>query len=149
MKPHVVKLNKKRDNFTLYIGRTWLDMKESKWNNPYHLHEFQNDRNKVLELYEAHIRKSPELMAALPELEDQVLGCWCYPDSCHGDVLVKLYKEVMRPGVGDMAMPVHENGDFMMPEPLLIEYISKPFTEEWVKLETQLGLLPRKQVVWP
>lgn len=149
MKPHVVKINKKHDNFTLYIGRDWAGLKQSKWHNPFHLYNYANDRAMVLRLYEEHIRKSAELIATIPELEDQVLGCWCYPDTCHGDVLVKIYKEVMRPGVGDMAMPAHENGDFMLPAPLLIEYVSKPFDKEWVKLETQLGLIPREQVVWP
>jgi hypothetical protein len=32
-------------------------------------------------------------MAAIPELVDKVLGCWCYPEPCHGDVLLKLVKE--------------------------------------------------------
>jgi len=29
-------------------------------------------------------------MAALPELRGKVLGCWCAPKACHGDVLVSL-----------------------------------------------------------
>ena len=30
------------------------------------------------------------LLAALPELQGKVLGCWCAPLPCHGDVLVEL-----------------------------------------------------------
>jgi hypothetical protein len=29
-------------------------------------------------------------MAALPELKDKILGCYCKPLACHGDVLVDL-----------------------------------------------------------
>jgi hypothetical protein len=29
-------------------------------------------------------------MAALPELKGRVLGCWCAPLACHGDVLAQL-----------------------------------------------------------
>jgi hypothetical protein len=29
----------------------------------------------------------PDLMARLPELKGKVLGCWCAPEACHGDIL--------------------------------------------------------------
>jgi hypothetical protein len=29
-------------------------------------------------------------MAALPELRGKVLGCWCAPAACHGDVLAEM-----------------------------------------------------------
>ena len=32
-------------------------------------------------------------LAALPELVDKVLACWCKPKACHGDVLIKIMKE--------------------------------------------------------
>jgi hypothetical protein len=32
----------------------------------------------------------PELMAALGEIRGKVLGCWCKPAACHGDVLARL-----------------------------------------------------------
>jgi hypothetical protein len=98
MHPLVVKINKKRDNFTLYIGRGWAGLKESKWHNPFHLYNYEKDRKLVLRLYEQRVRSSPELMAAIPELSDQILGCWCHPEECHGDVLVKIYKEIMNVG---------------------------------------------------
>jgi hypothetical protein len=148
MLPYVVRVDRRKQNFTLYIGRAWAGLPESKWHNPHHLHAF-GDRKKVLELYERDLRNNSELMVAIPELSDQALGCWCYPESCHGDVLVKIYKEVCKPGIGDMAQAVNTHGDLMLPEPLMIEYISTPFIEEWVKLSGQLGLVPRKQVVWP
>lgn len=46
------------------------------------------------QLYESHVRRSPELMAALHELKGRRLGCFCAAgDPCHGDVLVRLVKE--------------------------------------------------------
>ena len=27
------------------------------------------------------------------ELEGKELGCWCKPSPCHGDILIKLFKE--------------------------------------------------------
>jgi hypothetical protein len=35
----------------------------------------------------------PELLDYLHELEEKVLGCWCKPKACHGDILVKLVKK--------------------------------------------------------
>lgn len=94
MLPYVVKINRKRDNFTLYIGREFGGLPQSKWNNPFHLWQCSG-RIDCLRKYEEYIRDDAELMAAIPELKDQVLGCWCYPDFCHGDVLVKLYNEYL------------------------------------------------------
>ena len=48
----------------------------------------------AIEQYEEWIVKQKDLMAALPELKDKVLGCWCKPKSCHGDVLVKLLQKL-------------------------------------------------------
>ena len=50
---------------------------------------------KRLELYEKKIRNTPELMEAIEELEGMELGCWCKPGPCHGDLLVKIFKEVV------------------------------------------------------
>ena len=42
--------------------------------------------------YEKWILTQPDLIDALSELEDKVLGCWCYPKKGHGDVLIRLIK---------------------------------------------------------
>ena len=100
MSTRVVKVNRKTPNYTLYIGRAWAGLPESKWHNPYRLMHCIS-LEVCLGLYEQHIRKHPELMAALHEIDNQVLGCWCHgaPDEdgmlyiCHGDVLIKLRQE--------------------------------------------------------
>lgn len=76
----------KRAPYDVYIGRP------SKWGNPYALVRFgdKDNREAIVAAYAAWIKKQPELMAALPELKGKVLGCWCAPKLCHGDVLVEL-----------------------------------------------------------
>lgn len=83
-------VNRRVDSFDVYIGRP------SKWGNPYShkkdtLAEFKvKSRSAALAAYEEWIRSQPELLAALPELKDKVLGCWCKPKACHGDILARL-----------------------------------------------------------
>lgn len=94
----VVKVNRRNPNYTLYIGRAWAGLPASKWANPFH--EFSHGRGECLRRYENYLRSRPELMEALHEIDDQVLGCWCHevPSDgsmlyCHGDILIKLRKE--------------------------------------------------------
>ena len=78
----------------LYIGRN-MDFYvkgtfASKWKNPFSAKTYGLD--KCLELYEEHVKKS-ELYNELHELDGKILGCWCKPDKCHGDILIKLLKD--------------------------------------------------------
>ena len=76
----------KRHKYDIYIGRG------SKWGNPYKIPQ-DGDRDTVIQKYEDYIRDRPGLLDSLPELRGKVLGCWCKPKPCHGDVLIKLLKE--------------------------------------------------------
>jgi hypothetical protein len=83
----------------VYIGRRWTmggwDLPQSKWANPFTVKK-AGSAAKAVELYEEHIRQSPQLLASLAELEGKTLGCWCKKkptDPCHGDVLVRLVNE--------------------------------------------------------
>jgi len=83
----------KKEPYDVYIGRG------SKWGNPFtHKTGTQakwivGSREEAIRAYEVWIKKQPELMNSLHELKDKVLGCWCKPLLCHGDVLIKLVKE--------------------------------------------------------
>ena len=93
----------------VYIGRRltmggW-DLKESIWANPYSIKELKlkhpswsDDklRRKIIEKYKWYLLNSPELMKRLPELKGKVLGCWCSPKRCHGDVLLDLIERPAR-----------------------------------------------------
>ena len=82
----------------VYIGR---DMSHhvagalgSKWGNPFKTNKAKkNSLNKCLKRFEAHVRGNPDLFSAVMELEGKELGCWCKPSRCHGDILIKLFKE--------------------------------------------------------
>lgn len=51
----------------------------------------------MIALYERHLRDEwPDLLAALPELYGTVLGCYCAPRPCHGDVLAQLVAEQLQ-----------------------------------------------------
>lgn len=49
-------------------------------------------RKEVLLKYENWLLENPDLLKSLPELEGKTLGCWCHPEKCHGDILVKFLK---------------------------------------------------------
>ena len=83
--PRVVHCRRERHH--LYIGRP------SKWGNPYKIGA-DGTRPEVIDLYERYILKHPCLLSDLAALEGLVLGCWCAPDACHGDVLLRLANPV-------------------------------------------------------
>lgn len=79
-------LNKRRDgvpNGAVYIGRP------TKWGNPFVVGQ-DGDRQAVVQKYMDFVMSSPTLLEALPELRGKDLVCWCSPQACHGDVLLKL-----------------------------------------------------------
>ena len=51
-------------------------------------------REEVLAKYEAYLRSNDELMSRILELDGKVLGCWCAPKKCHGDIIIKIIKEI-------------------------------------------------------
>eukprot|EP01061_Rhynchopus_euleeides_P001841 TRINITY_DN1135_c0_g1_i4.p1 TRINITY_DN1135_c0_g1~~TRINITY_DN1135_c0_g1_i4.p1 ORF type:complete len:149 (+),score=43.60 TRINITY_DN1135_c0_g1_i4:156-602(+) len=82
----------------VYIGR---DMTRyvpgavgSKWGNPFPAKK--HGREESIRLYAEHIQKSGY---DLSELRGKVLGCWCKPEPCHGDTLMRLVREM--DGAGD------------------------------------------------
>lgn len=80
----------KKESYDVYIGRP------SKWGNPFsHLKvsaaEYRvSSREEAIESYREWILTQPELLEDLPELKGKILGCWCKPLACHGDILVEL-----------------------------------------------------------
>lgn len=80
--------------YDVYIGRAngRYGLPRSKWANPFSLRPGASnaERHEVIECYRAWLLDQPELVAALPELRGKILGCWCAPKPCHGDVLVEL-----------------------------------------------------------
>ena len=67
----------------VYIGRG------SKWGNPFVIDK-DGSRSDVIAKYEEYILGKPELLAQLHELKGKDLVCYCAPQACHGDILVRL-----------------------------------------------------------
>lgn len=85
---------KSGERYDVYIGRG------SKFGNPYtHLQGTSapwivDTREDAIRLYEEYLRARPDLMAAVKkELKDKILGCYCHPLACHGDILLKIANE--------------------------------------------------------
>lgn len=77
--------------------------RQTKWGNPFVIGR-DGTRLECIEQYEQWIKTQPDLLAAIPELRDKVLGCWCKVSGtgsthgqtgrpCHGDVLARLVNE--------------------------------------------------------
>jgi len=79
-------VNKKRHAFDVYIGRGSI------WGNPYRI-GVDGTRAEVIEKYEVYIRNNSKLLKKLHLIQGMVLGCYCKPLPCHGDVLIKLIEE--------------------------------------------------------
>lgn len=91
-------VNRRVDLYDTYIGRP------SKWGNPFSHKkgtkaEFKvKNRKEAIQSYEKWITEGEgkHLLDDLHELEGMVLGCWCKPYACHGDILVKLVNKYKR-----------------------------------------------------
>jgi len=75
----------KREPFDVYIGRP------SKWGNPYRIEGGRVSRSVAVEVYRKYVLREIAAGRLDPrELRGKVLGCWCAPKPCHGDVLFEL-----------------------------------------------------------
>jgi hypothetical protein len=86
----------KRDKFDIYIGRP------GEWGNPFSHKpgtkaQFRvSTRDEAIEEYRKYLikqlRSGEVTLEQLQALQGKVLGCWCHPKPCHGDILVKAAK---------------------------------------------------------
>ena len=77
----------KRSPYDVYIGRP------GPFGNPFEIGK-DGTREEVVEKYAEWVLTQPDLLATIKtELKDKILGCWCAPQLCHGDILVELANE--------------------------------------------------------
>ena len=71
----------------VYVGRP------TKWGNPFVLGK-DGSRTQDIEKYRCyildHVYTSDLFMADINELRGKDLVCWCAPESCHADILLKM-----------------------------------------------------------
>lgn len=87
-------INLRENAYDVYIGRG------SKWGNPYShktgtLAKYKvSTRDIAISKYREYILNGigRHLIHDLHELDGKILGCYCKPLKCHGDVLVEIFK---------------------------------------------------------
>ena len=81
--PRVKHIKEQVEINDVYIGRP------SKWGNPYSIGQ-DGTRSDVIAKHREWLKGQPHLLDALPELKGKNLVCYCAPQACHGDTLLKL-----------------------------------------------------------
>jgi len=66
--------------------------RSSPFGNPYEM-PGDGDRNKVCDSFSLYFQRKFSLHSQLKDLAGKVLGCWCYPQRCHGELLMTLAKQ--------------------------------------------------------
>jgi hypothetical protein len=81
-------VNLHKEPYTVYIGRG------SEYGNPFKIGK-DGTREEVIKKYEEYARKTPHLMAFIGMLhETDILGCFCKPQNCHGEIIIKIWEEL-------------------------------------------------------
>ena len=73
---------------------------DSIWANPFKVGK-EYTREESIRRYEMYIREKLESENSwhlLENLRGKCLGCWCKPEACHGDILLKLLEERVASG---------------------------------------------------
>jgi hypothetical protein len=80
----------------VFIGGKRYPPKQSIFANPYKVGR-DGTREEVIKKYDTYIRdrieKDQDVKSRLLKLRGKNLGCWCKPEACHGDILLKLIEE--------------------------------------------------------
>jgi len=90
-------VNLRKEKYTVYIGRGSI------LGNPFVLGKDGN-RDEVISKYEKYLRNRlfsnflpgrKTIREAIYNLSaDAILGCYCKPKACHGDIIIKIWKEL-------------------------------------------------------
>jgi hypothetical protein len=67
--------------------------RQSPLGNPYELPS-DGDRDAVCDSFEIYFARKYSLHSQLSTLRGKVLGCWCYPERCHGQHLASLAEKL-------------------------------------------------------
>lgn len=63
--------------------------RRTQYGNPHRMAS-EADRETVIARYRSDLASRPDLTANIRQLRGHVLGCWCYPKACHGDVIAAM-----------------------------------------------------------
>lgn len=89
-------VNLRKEKYDVYIGRAGKG-KDGYFGNPFPL-ESEEDREAVIDQYRIYfngrITADHDFKRRILELKGKVLGCFCKPKLCHGDVIVEFLEAV-------------------------------------------------------
>lgn len=81
-------VNIKKEKCTIYIGRPSI------FGNPFIIGKDGN-RDEVIKKYRDYVINNPKLLEAIKGLDiDDILGCYCKPLSCHGDIIIEIFNNI-------------------------------------------------------
>lgn len=72
--------------------------RQTEWGNPFEM-PVDGDRAEVVSKFTMfYLPNKPGLLAKMPALRGKVLGCWCHPEECHGDIIAEVVNRVSAGG---------------------------------------------------
>lgn len=74
----------------VFINGSRFPSKDSVWANPFKIND---NRKQCIEKYKTYITeklKDSTFLEQLMGLQGKILGCWCKPEMCHGDILISI-----------------------------------------------------------
>lgn len=78
----------KKERFDIYIGRP------SPFGNPFVIGK-HGTREECIIKYKHYLVNNKKLLDKLRAFTgNEVLGCWCYPQDCHGYAIIEVYKDL-------------------------------------------------------
>lgn len=80
-------VNKRHQKYDVYIGRGSI------WGNPFVIGK-DGTREEVIEKYREYAATNKVIIDNLPKLDGKILGCFCAPLPCHGDVLAEMLENL-------------------------------------------------------
>ncbi len=87
-----------RPGIVFIDGKRYPAAKDCLWGNPFKVSTDGSDRDAIVDQYyvyiKAKVQSDSKMAEELRNLHGKKLGCWCHPEKCHGDALVKLYSEM-------------------------------------------------------
>ena len=96
----------RRNQFDVYIGRDnpALGLRDMGFGNPFSHKAVSSaqfrvaTRQEAIERFDAWILTQPKLLERIKrELKGKILGCWCTPLACHGEVLARIANSLIGP----------------------------------------------------
>ncbi len=115
----------KRSKYDRYIGRP------TDFGNPFVIGQ-NGTRAQVVKMYRDWLLKQPKLLERVKaELKGQVLGCWCAPEACHGDVLAEIANETTMVEDSEVttAAPFMNNTNFKLLD--VVSVIKSDYSEQF------------------